>query len=212
MKPPATLGYQSSLAWLLPCRNDLGRRPRPHQQRRVAARRTLCWTKAGATISIRVTPGQPGTIVNGATVSGNENDPDPSNNSATATTQVVGFGSGGAFVVGDRSATGSVLFWGAQWAKGNSLSGGSAPNAFKGFENSTATPTCGSTWTTDPGNSSDPPATIPPLMAVIVSSNITKSGSTISGNVAHIVIVRTDPGYAPNPGHEGTGTVVAVVC
>jgi uncharacterized repeat protein (TIGR01451 family) len=167
---------------------------------------------ASATITIRVTPGQPGTIVNGATVSGNENDPDPSNNSATATTQVVGFGSGGAFVVGDRSATGSVLFWGAQWAKGNSLSGGSAPNAFKGFENSTATPTCGSTWTTDPGNSSDPPATIPPLMAVIVSSNITKSGSTISGNVAHIVIVRTDPGYAPNPGHEGTGTVVAVVC
>jgi hypothetical protein len=100
---------------------------------------------------------------------------------------------GGAFVVRDRSATGSVLFWGAQWSKGNSLSGGSAPNAFKGFENSTATPTCGSTWTTDPGNRSDPPATIPPLMAVIVSSN-------------------TNPGYAPNPGHEGTGKVVAVVC
>jgi hypothetical protein len=27
-----------------------------------------------------------------------------------------------------------------------------------------------------------------------------------------MVIVHTDPGYDPNPGHEGTGTVTAVVC
>ena len=49
-------------------------------------------------------------------------------------------------------------------------------------------------------------------MAVIVSSSITKSGSTISGNTAHMVIVRTNPGYAPNPGHPGTGDVVAQIC
>jgi hypothetical protein len=49
-------------------------------------------------------------------------------------------------------------------------------------------------------------------MAVIVTSSVDKSGSTISGNNVHIVIVKTDPGYAANPGHAGTGTVVAVIC
>jgi hypothetical protein len=49
-------------------------------------------------------------------------------------------------------------------------------------------------------------------MAVIASSSITKSGSTTSGNIRAIVIVKTDPGYAPDPGHPGTGTVVAVLC
>ena len=39
---------------------------------------------------------------------------------------------GGTFVVGNQSATGSVTFWGAQWWKRNSLSGGAAPAAFKG--------------------------------------------------------------------------------
>jgi hypothetical protein len=49
-------------------------------------------------------------------------------------------------------------------------------------------------------------------MAVLVASTITKSGNRISGNTSSIVIVKTDPGYANNPGHEGTGTVVAVLC
>jgi hypothetical protein len=49
-------------------------------------------------------------------------------------------------------------------------------------------------------------------MGVVVSSAINKSGSTISGNVPKIVVVKTNPGYAPNPGHPGTGTVVAVYC
>jgi oligopeptide/dipeptide ABC transporter ATP-binding protein len=62
------------------------------------------------------------------------------------------------------------------------------------------------------GNGRPPLRPVPSLMAIIVSSSITKSGSVISGNVAHIVIVSTNPGYAGNPGHEGTGTVVAVVC
>ncbi len=39
-----------------------------------------------------------------------------------------------------------------------------------------------------------------------------KTGSTISGNVARIVIVKTAPGYDSDPGHAGTGTVVAVWC
>jgi hypothetical protein len=28
----------------------------------------------------------------------------------------------------------------------------------------------------------------------------------------HIVIVQTDAGYEPNPGHAGTGTIVAQFC
>jgi hypothetical protein len=123
---------------------------------------------------------------------------------------------GGTFVIGDGNAaigTG-VTFWGAQWWKLNNLSAGAAPAAFKGFENAPSTlPACGTTWSTDPGNSPPPPAgPLPAFMAVIVSSSISKSGATISGTVAHEVIVRTNAGYAPNPGHAGTGTVVATIC
>jgi hypothetical protein len=49
-------------------------------------------------------------------------------------------------------------------------------------------------------------------MAVVVSSSISKSGSAISGDAKRIVVVKTDPGYASDPGHAGTGTVVATVC
>jgi hypothetical protein len=122
---------------------------------------------------------------------------------------------GGAFVIGDKdSAIGhSVTFWGAQWAKLNSLSGGPAPRSFKGFAKKPTTPTCGVSWSAAPGNSSPPPAgPLPALMAVIVTSSSGKSGPKISGNIVEIVIVRTNPGYASNPGHAGTGTVVAVMC
>ena len=115
----------------------------------------------------------------------------------------------GLFVVGDKSATGSVTFWGAQWAKANSLSGGPAPASFKGFETSTHTPTCGSSWTTSPGDSAMAPATGSTYMAVIVAGSITKTGSNISGNAVHVVIVKTDAGHGPN---EATGTVVAQLC
>jgi hypothetical protein len=122
---------------------------------------------------------------------------------------------GGAFVVGDQdSATGSaVTFWGAQWAQLNSLSGGAAPAAFKGFALHPGAPACGVNWSTGPGDSAPPPAgPLPRYMAVIVTSSAAKSGSVVSGDTAHIVIVKTDPGYAPDPGHAGTGTVVSQVC
>jgi hypothetical protein len=127
---------------------------------------------------------------------------------------VFGKSAGGTFVIGDlNSAVGTpVYFWGAQWWQRNSLSGGPAPASFKGFANTPTLPACGTRWSTRPGNSSDPPGTIPALMAVIASSSISKSGSTISGNTPHIVVVQTNPGYAPNPGHPGTGRVVGVVC
>jgi hypothetical protein len=49
-------------------------------------------------------------------------------------------------------------------------------------------------------------------MGVIVASKITKKGNTISGNYAKIVVVKTDPGYAPGPQNSGTGTIVATFC
>jgi hypothetical protein len=125
---------------------------------------------------------------------------------------------GGSFVIGDKeSAVGSaVTFWGAQWSKDNSMSGGTGPASFKGFAESPKSPSCTtppSTWTGRTGNSSPPPdGPLPAFMAVIVSSSAAQSGSTDSGNIVSIVIVHTNPGYEPNPGHAGTGTVVLKFC
>jgi uncharacterized repeat protein (TIGR01451 family) len=123
----------------------------------------------------------------------------------------------GAFVVGDLSAGSptagkTVNFWGAQYSKNNRFSGGSAPSSMKGFANSPSAMTCGATWTTSPGNSSAPPATIPSRIDVIVSSGITKRGSVISGRIVHIVEVEVDPGYGPAPGHAGSGTITRTIC
>jgi PKD repeat protein len=119
------------------------------------------------------------------------------------------------FVIGDgNSATGTaVTFWGAQWWKLNTLSGGTAPASFKGFALKPSTPSCGTDWSTDPGNSAPPPSgPLPAFIGLIVTSSTSKSGSQISGNTVHVVVVRTNPGYSDNPGHPGTGTVVAQVC
>lgn len=138
---------------------------------------------------------------------------------ATATSQVLVFAytSGGTFVVGDVTAGAPTLgtavqFWGAEWAKHNQLSGGPAPSSFKRFEDSSATPSCPLKWTSDPGNSSHPPASVPSYTAVIISSAIGQSGSNISGNTTHVVILATNAGYGPDPGHAGTGTIVGVLC
>jgi hypothetical protein len=134
--------------------------------------------------------------------------------SASAATIIFAFLDHGSFVVGDETDTGSVEFWGHSWSRDNVLSGGPAPNSFKGFAAAISTnpPACADTWTSRPGNSSRPPDTLPPVMGVVVSSSITKSGSTISGDVPEIVVVTPNPGYEPDPGHPGTGTVVAEYC
>jgi hypothetical protein len=122
---------------------------------------------------------------------------------------------GGSFAIGDHSSANgtAVTYWGAQWAKLNSLSGGGAPSSFKGFAKSPDTPTCGAGWSTDPGNSAPPPAgPLPAYMGVIAAGSATQSGSQISGTTPHIVVVQTGTGYAPNSGHAGTGTVVAQAC
>jgi DNA/RNA endonuclease G (NUC1) len=125
------------------------------------------------------------------------------------------FPAGGMFVIGDNVSLANgttVYFWGSQWSQNNPMSGGSAPNSFKGFEDGTSQSTCGGTWTSSPGNSSNPPSTIPQYIAVIVSSSVQKNGSTISGNIRKVIIVRTNPGYGPSPGHAGTGQIVAILC
>ena len=122
----------------------------------------------------------------------------------------------GSFVIGDLDAVvgRKITFWGAQWAKANHLSGGSAPSSFKGFANvlNPNPPSCGGHWQSDPGNSCDPPDNVPAFINVIAASSITKSGSVTNGNSPKMVIVQTDPGYGPSPGHTGTGTVTAVIC
>lgn len=119
---------------------------------------------------------------------------------------------GGMFVVGDLSAAGSVTFWDSQWWKTNTLSGGFAPPAFKGYALHAST-TCGGTWSTDPGNSTPPPAgPLPAYIAVVVASSAAKSGAAISGSEVHVVVVKTSPGYVGSPGHAGTGAVVASIC
>jgi DNA/RNA endonuclease G (NUC1) len=138
--------------------------------------------------------------------------------SASGTTLVFAYvaPSGASFVIGDgNSAVGTnVTFWGAQWSLVNILTGGSAPNSFKGFagHNSASAVACGTTWTTENGNNARPPATLPLYTAVMVSSSITKSGSTISGNTPKIVIVKTNPGYGPDPSQAGTGKVIGTLC
>lgn len=135
--------------------------------------------------------------------------------SASAATLLFAFLGNGSFVVGDQSAQAGarVTFWGAQWSKLNLLSGGTAPASFKGFASTPAMPACGVAWSTNPGNSAPPPAgPLPTYMAVIAAGNATKKGAQISGTTVHIVVVKTNSGYAPNPGHAGTGTVVATIC
>ena len=119
------------------------------------------------------------------------------------------------FVIGDgNSANGTaVTFWGAQWWKLNTLSGGPAPASFKGYALNPPTPMCGVDWTTGPGNSPPPPTgPLPSFMGIIVTSSASKSGSQISGDTVRMVVVQTNPGYKNDPGHAGTGTVVAQIC
>jgi hypothetical protein len=134
--------------------------------------------------------------------------------SDSASTIVYAFPSHGAFAVGEASATpgAPVTFFGAQWGSNNSLSGGAAPNAFKGFATTPGNPpTCGASFTANPGDSGSPPSSVPSYMGTLVTSKVTKSGSNIVGTITRIVVVKTSS-YGPSPGAGGTGAVVAIVC
>ena len=140
-----------------------------------------------------------------------------SSSSVSETTAAMPSGGGG-FVVGDVSAgaptNGTVVnFWGSQLWKKNVFSGvNNSPAQMKGYIDNAPNYACGAQWTSDPGNSSSPPATIPENLVVVVSSAIYASGSTIYGSIKHLVVVHVAPGYGPAPGHDGYGTIIATLC
>jgi hypothetical protein len=120
------------------------------------------------------------------------------------------------FVIGDVEphALGDVVnFWGAQWWKNNFMSGfvSKGVASFKGFATN-AQDFCGGRWESRPGNSSNPPATIPDQVAIIVTDTVLKSGPNISGTIKEIVLVTHDGNYGPAPGHRGSGPVTSIVC
>jgi hypothetical protein len=157
------------------------------------------------------------------TITTNITDFGGSKTSASCTETVFAFATskGAAFVVGDLTVPPanlslSAYFWGSQWWTMNPMSGPTRAS-FKGFagfeDNPLGLPAvCGGTWTTDTGNATPPPPTIPAVMAVIVSSTVTQNGSVLSGDIKHVVFVKTNPGYAPNPGSPGTGTIIGFLC
>jgi hypothetical protein len=120
----------------------------------------------------------------------------------------------GCFTIGANYNPASVEWWGSDWSTKNPLTPNApAPSSFKGYENTIPNPACGTaTWNTTGGTSPPPAGGVPNLMRVIVTSKVGKAGSGISGNIVHIVIVKTNPGYSPNSGGIGTGTVVDTVC
>lgn len=115
------------------------------------------------------------------------------------------------FVIGDvepHAVGDNVNFSGALWWKNNDMSGtvSNGVAAFKGYA-SLGGDVCGATWTSLPGNSSNPPATIGSDILVIVTSKVLKAGPNISGDIKKLVMVHQDVGYGPNPGHAGNGAV-----
>ena len=134
---------------------------------------------------------------------------------ATTTTTTLSFtnlAGGGGFVIGSQKATGAVTFWGSQWTKANGFKT-NVHSTFKGFEGQTA-PACSASWSAAPaaGNSSLPPATVPSYMPVIVTGTMSQTGTAAGGDIVAVIIVRTNPGYGPDPSLTGTGTVVSVLC
>jgi hypothetical protein len=120
------------------------------------------------------------------------------------------------FVIGDlepHAVSDVVNFWGAQWWKNNQMSGqvDNGVASFKGFASS-ANNFCGGVWSSQPGNSSNPPETIPADFVIIVTSEVLKNGNNISGNIKQIVVVHQDGNYQDNPGHPGGGTVTSIFC
>ena len=170
-----------------------------------------------ASCTLMNVPGPLGPRTLSATFDGDTNDL-PSSASTQAT--VFAFPSRGAFTLGDLSVASAsaatiLTWWGNNWSALNSLSGGTAPASYRGFADrtSTAVPTCGGTWASAPGASfGGPPSAVPSYMGTVVTSKVSKTATAISGNIIHIVVIKTNPGYQPSRGRPGTGTVVATSC
>ena len=113
----------------------------------------------------------------------------------------------------------TVNFWGSQWWKNNPMSQFTTSGwpSFKGYAYPlqvtfpAGSPPCGH-WYSRVGNSPPPPATIPDLVGIIITNNVIKNGPDLEGDIQKIVVVRSDGGYSSNPGHDGNGPVVRIVC
>lgn len=143
---------------------------------------------------------------------------DEGGSTASATTTILAFTTpqSGNFVISAANARvgANVTFWGAQWRSKNASG---APAQFKGFVSTPSGPTsCAApaTFSAAPGNSVTPPTMVPTFMAVLVTNpaQVSNAGPAISGPVTGVVVVQTNPGYGPDPGAEGTGTVIATIC
>jgi len=120
---------------------------------------------------------------------------------AQPTRFVIWGGNTGGLHPGDR-----VQFWGAQWAKQVTSGDYRAGDDFKGWAQTAS----GATWSSK-GGSSDPPASVASYITVIVTTHVSKSGGTVTGDVARIAVLRVEsPGtYDGKVGHPGYGTIIA---
>ena len=117
------------------------------------------------------------------------------------------------FVVGDETAAAIASNSGATVGPVKRAEWWTCPGQLQGFRlgHQYGPPACGDSWTSRPGNSSNPPDAMPPFMGVVVSSTI-PSRDRRSQGCARDRCCSNEPRLSPNPGHPGTGTVVAVYC
>ena len=127
---------------------------------------------------------------------------------AAALVPAAGADTSGNFSIGDDEAHvgAHVMFWGAQWWKVNDLSTDITRSSFKGWATNVDPVTC--SFTTRTGDSPPPPdGPAPQYIIALVTSKVTQSGWVISGTVSGFALIKTDPGYDGNPGHDGWGTI-----
>jgi hypothetical protein len=114
------------------------------------------------------------------------------------------------FVIWGGNADGIVggaryQFWGQGWAR-QVVSGKFEGNpSFQGF----AVPVNEATWENPPASSGHGPASVPDLISVIVTTEVTGRGSRTTGNIAAFAVLRVDDpaAYRPDGGHGATGVV-----
>ncbi|MFM2105817.1 MAG: hypothetical protein RL338_849, partial [Chloroflexota bacterium] len=114
----------------------------------------------------------------------------------------------GTFVVVNKAARlgATVRYWGSTWARDNGLAGSPGLSVFRGFAATVSSrpSVVGGTWSGSVTASAAPPRTLPPLIAVVVTNQIRKRGTTVSGNIIRIVLVQRSATF-------GRGKVVAVL-
>ena len=115
---------------------------------------------------------------------------------------------------GDETDTGSVEFWGHSWSRDNVLSGGPAPDSFKGFASAIRHQSARLRRRLDEqaGQQLETAGHAATLYGRSRFQQHYQVGFDYLSDVPEIVVVTPNPGYEPDPGHPGTGTVVAEFC